>query len=217
MSTAVEVGSGAPSEALLLGLRRAWRSAEGRRESESDADAIASAGQVARAVGTLLVAAATQDLRGATRGAAAGCGPGVARMVQIAVTRQVLDALPRGEEGGPEGERSERMIGESPAALGGNRAQVPAASWWCREPAWSPRLVGECGGGARDGAGADPVAAMWPPVPDGPRTAAPRPASTRRAWISEDPLKAEAWRVLEAELVPVERSMVTGLSSGGAR
>jgi hypothetical protein len=217
-ASAVEVGSGAPAEALLVVLRRAWRTAEGRRAA--GASVIAPAGHVARAVGTLLVSASTHGLRGAARGAAAGCAPGVARVVDVSLARQVLHAMPSSKEEAPGYARvapAHVDDGFPPRRLGGARSTLPPASWWGREPAWSPRVVGGAAAGGRDTP--NPVMAqLWPAAPDVPnRTTPPRAPSGKRVWVADDALVDQAWRVLEAELVPGEWAMAPRTAARGAR
>lgn len=199
-------------------LRRACRSAEGRRAA--GAGAIAPAGHVARAVGTLLVAASTSDLRSASRGAAAGCAPGVARVVDVSLARQVLHAMPGPSEDAPAYARvaPERVDdGFPPRRLGGARSNLPPASWWGREPAWSPRVVADANAGTRDAATAA-VAQLWPIAPDVPnRAAPPRAPSGKRVWVADDALVDQAWRVLEDELVPGEWAMAPRTSARGSR
>jgi hypothetical protein len=201
---AIDAGSGAPAEALLLALRRAWRNAEGRRLA--GASAIAPAGRVARAVGTLLVGAATHDLRGATRGATAGCAPGVARMVDDALARHVRDALPA--EAGHAVDAPRPAPPPEPAGLASalGRPSLPPPSWWCREPAWTPRVVAEPLRAAREGSAL--VAALWPPLPDASeRPVASRPSALRRTLALDEALERQAWGILAAELQPAEWSM----------
>ncbi|MDP2308778.1 MAG: hypothetical protein Q8P18_22340 [Pseudomonadota bacterium] len=241
LSAAVEAGAGAPAEALLVVLRRAWRIAEGRRAA--GASVIAPAGHVARAVGTLLVAASTHGLRGAARGAAAGCAPGVARVVDVSLARQVLHAIPGAqpepsaalpsegasppEEQPPSPSQGVPAYGRvapahthdlfPPVRLGGARSTLPPASWWGREAAWGPRLVTDAADAGRDAASAV-VAQLWPAAPDIPtRPAPPRPASGKRVWVADDALVDSAWQVLEAELVPGEWAMAPRNAARGAR
>ncbi len=218
LASGADVGSGAPAEALLVTLRRAWKVAEGRRVA--GADTIAPAGDVARAVGTLLLAAATHDLRGATRGAEAGCAAGVARTVEACLARQVQDALPpRGRAKSGE-DREPIRAGEAPAAAGtgAGRANLPPASWWSREPAWSPRIVADATDLSRHGPHHTVIAQLWPPTPDMPdRSPAQRVPTQRRAWAADDVLRSQAWRVLEADLVPGRPPITSRPTSGGAR
>ena len=209
-STALDLGSGAPAEALLAALRRAWRDAEGRRAAS--AGAIAPAGHVRpRGRHPPPRGGHARESRAAGRGASAGCAPGVARMVNVALARQVLEALPlprRGSEPEPCGEGAEGGAG-LPVGLGGARANVPPPSWWCREPSWTPRVVAEPQQrSGRDASGHALVGAMWPPVPDSPeRPSPPRPATTRRSLGPDGALEAQALYILEAELQPEDWSM----------
>lgn len=204
-------------------LRRACRAAEGRRVA--GASVIAPAGHVARAVGTLLVAASTHGLHAAARGAAAGCAPGVARVVDISLARQVLHALPGPPVDVPSYTRVTPACVEDVSGLrrgGGARSSLPPASWWGREPAWSPRVVADSTPGSRDGADSV-VAQLWPAAPDVPiRAAPPRDPSSatpsgKRVWAPEDPLIDQAWRVLDDELVPSEWAMAPRNVARGAR
>ncbi len=189
-------------------MRRSWRSVEAA-STRTPRETFAPAAVVARAVGTLVLEAATHDAGNATPGAVAGCASGVARMVDVALARLVLDALP-GRAGAhldpPRPTAGCTRTTRRAEALWPQRARIPQPAFWSREDVWAPRLVGEAHPPSSG------LGALWPRVPDSAH------APERRARAACGPscdrrLQELAWRLLEQELEPASRR-IPGAAGG---
>lgn len=165
---------------MLRAVSRQWRAAEAERARGPRAG-FAPASAVARAVATLFIEAAVRGAGTAAAAAAVGCAEGVGRMVDVALARLVLDAMP-GQEGRVRVSREAMSTRPAPFAPA---PRLPITGWWARDP----------GFGLAEGA----LGPAWPPVPGGP------PAARRLRGASpgqDQRLQEMAWRVLEEELRP---------------
>jgi hypothetical protein len=121
-------------EPMLYALRRAWQAVEARgaaRSARRVPGGIAPAGEVGRAVGAFVLAAATHDVGAAGLGAGVGCAPGVARMVEVALARLILTALPPTRRGGSadaEGPATTIAIGTSAGSASAGAGSLGGAA-----------------------------------------------------------------------------------------
>lgn len=184
------------SEALLRAVRRRWRTLE--LGARAPRDTFAPAAQVARAVGTLVLEAATCRAGPAGNGARVGCAPGVERTVDAALARLVGGAPPRPAERSES--RAVPRIGGGRAEPAGQRARLPQAAWWGREDALD---VATDPGGPHG---------IWPRVSEVPRSPERR-MRVVSAQACDKLLLDFACGLLDGELVPATRR----LAVGGAR
>lgn len=182
------------SDALLAAVRRRWRAVE-KGAARGPADGFAPAAQVARAVGALLLDAATAGAGGPGAAAAAGASAGVEDAVEQALARLVREALPpawAGAHGGDEVGTAAHSSARRRADFGIGASSLPAAGWWPCEELYTP----------------PPHPAEWPLVPEAPtgrgHAARGAPAST------EAGLHAAARWTMARELVPVSRRLPGG-------
>jgi hypothetical protein len=172
---------------------------------------IAPASQLGRAVGQILVAAATAGTAEAERGAALGCEPGVGRMVEIALARLILHALPSPRRETADPPPPPRPAPASPSVgepLLQAQPALPPPAWWSRERA----SEAACGWTQGWGGPAHEAARLWPQVPAARADQAGRRGVRRlRVAAGERGVLGLAWRTLEEELQP------TRVRHGGAR
>ncbi len=148
---------------------RRWGAIVATGMAPRGAEGFAPAAQVGRAVGALVLAAATHGAGAAAYGAAVACAEGVHRTVDLALTRLIVDP-PARAHAPPAG-----------AATPGERAlsELPAPGWWEREPQGADGAPPWARSPAESEAARSDLDAVWPTIPPA-RLSALRARPSRR-------------------------------------